>query len=348
MKAYRDLSDAGKLRRLRELAHKALTHYDLKSPVVSYHSFSTNLLYRVKTISGERFMLRLAAPGWRTFDDLQSEALWLNALVCDTTIPVPRILPALSGEYVLPISQPDIPNVWNATLMSWVPGRLLGHYLSERNLEKMGELFAVLNNHGAAWIPPEGFTTRRFEHWLSRGEENLIISSERSATSVPQSESLAALTPRSRDVLDRMNSHVEQAYAAANRSDLRVIHCDLWHDNIKLYQGRLHPFDFEDTVWGFRAHDIAMAMLDLLEVTDDVRYSILLAAFRRGYEAHMTWPDDPIEPFQIGRLLWMINWVARNERQSLARMVERYVPVFDHYEQTGKILSLGNPLSLVP
>ena len=69
-------------------------------------------------------------------------------------------------------------------------------------------------------------------------------------------------------------------------------------------------FDFEDTVWGFRAHDIAMAMLDLLEDTDETRYAKLLAAFRRGYQAHLAWPDDRIEPFQIGRLLWKINWVA--------------------------------------
>jgi len=49
----------------------------------------------------------------------------------------------------------------------------------------------------------------------------------------------------------------------------------------------LHPFDFEDTVWGFRAHDIAMAMLDLLEATDDAQFAVLLAAFRRGYQARM-------------------------------------------------------------
>jgi Ser/Thr protein kinase RdoA (MazF antagonist) len=134
-----------------------------------------------------------------------------------------------------------------------------------------------------------------------------------------------------------MHRHVELAYAAIDRSDLRVIHCDLWHDNIKLHRGVLHPIDFEDTVWGFRAHDIAMAMLDLLEATDEGRYCELLAAFRRGYEADMAWPDDCIEPFQIGRLLWKINWVARHQPQGLMRMVEGHVPLFDHYEQTGRV-----------
>ena len=134
-----------------------------------------------------------------------------------------------------------------------------------------------------------------------------------------------------------MHRHVELAYATIDRADLRVIHCDLWHDNIKLHRGVLHPFDFEDTVWGYRSHDIAMAMLDLLEVTGEQRYSELLTAFQRGYQVHMVWPEDRIEPFQIGRLLWKINWVARREPQWLIGMVERHVPVFEHYEQTGRV-----------
>ncbi len=334
MKPYSDLTNAGKLRRLRNLAIAALAQYDLDSPKLAIHGFETNLLYRVTTASGERFMLRLAIPGWRTLEDLQAEASWLEALGRETSLSVPRIVPAQSGESVLLICVPGVPDTWNAFLMSWVPGRLLRHYLSERNLEKMGALFATLHHHGGSWHPPAGFTTRRFEHWLSRGEENLIIEGAGPA----EPEAVAALSAHARDLLKRMHLHVESAYTAINRSDLRVIHCDLWHDNIKLYRGLLHPLDFEDTVWGFRAHDIAMAMLDLLEDTGEARYAVLLEAFRRGYQAHMAWPADPIEPFQIGRLLWKINWVARRQPQRLAGMVERHIPLLQHYERTGQVL----------
>lgn len=338
MKSYSDLSTAGKLRRLRDLAVAALAHYELRSPEITYYGFETNLLYKVTVASGEKFMLRLAAPGWRTREDLRSEALWLDAIRRETSVSAPRVVPARSGEYVLPMGDPGIPEIWNTTLMSWVPGRLLGHYLTARNLEKMGALFAELHHHGAAWLPPPGFTTRRFEHWISRGEPNLIIGDGPSAAGVPQPGGVVTLPSHSRDLLERLHHHVESAYAALDRSDLRVIHCDLWHDNIKLHRGVLYPLDFEDTVWGFRAHDIAMAMLDLLEATDDERYPSLLAAFRRGYQAHMAWPDDLIEPFQIGRLLWKINWVACVESQWLPSMVERHVPVLTHYEHTGQVL----------
>lgn len=338
MKTYSDLTPAGRLRRLRELARTALAHYDLEDPEIAYHGFDTNLLYRITTAWGERFMLRLAVPGWRTLEDLRSEALWLDALARDTAVAAPRVMPARSGELVLPLSRPDIPEIWHTTLMSWVPGRLLGRYLTPHNLEKMGGLFAELHHHGASWVPSDGFTTRRFEHWLSRGEENLIVAGAPPAAAASQAEGMAALSSSARDLLVRMHDHVESAYAAIDRSDLRVIHCDLWHDNIKLHRGVLHPLDFEDTVWGYRSHDIAMAMLDLLEVTGEQRYGELLAAFQRGYRAYMDWPEDRIEPFQVGRLLWKINWVARNKPQWLVRMVERHVPVFEHYEQTGRVI----------
>ena len=138
-------------------------------------------------------------------------------------------------------------------------------------------------------------------------------------------------------LIDQLHEHVEAAYREIDRSDLRVIHCDLWHDNIRLHKGVLYPLDFEDTVWGFRAHDIAMAMLDLLEDTDDERYPALLASFREGYEEQMEWPDDKIEPFQIGRLLWKINWVAHHEPEWLAHMAEKHIPVFKNYLKTGHV-----------
>jgi Ser/Thr protein kinase RdoA (MazF antagonist) len=318
---YGELSRTGKLRRLRALAEKALACYELDDPGVRFHGYETNLLYRVTERSGRRLMARLASPEWRTLVDLQSEAMWLNALSRDTSIPVPRVLPNRSGAMVTTATAAGVPVPWNVSLMTWVPGRSLGRYLSEGNLEKMGALFAALHGHGASWKRPPGFTTRRFEHWLSRGEPNLIITSD------------------APPILHRMHEAVEAAYARIDRGDLRVIHCDLWHENIRLHRGRLCPFDFEDTILGFRAHDIAMGMLDLLEETGDDEYPRLLAAFRRGYEACEKWPTDPIEPLQIGRLLWTLNWVARNQPKWTNYAIERHMPVFEEFERSGRVIA---------
>ena len=324
---FHQLGRSGMLRRMRVLAERALGAYELRDPEISWHGFETNLMYRVRDGGNQHYILRLASPGWRTLKDLQSEAMWLEALARDTAVRAPRVIPARDGRLVVETRIPGVPDPWNVTLMTRLPGRLLGHYLSERNVARMGALFAELHDHGASWSRPPGFTTRRFEHWLSRGEPNLIAGRPDSVVAPGDA----------RRVVERMHRLVEDAYAAADRRDLRVIHCDLWHDNIKLHKGTLHPFDFEDTVLGYRSHDIAMAMLDLLEATDAQTCRRLLGAFRAGYEAHQPWPTEPIEPFQIGRLLWKLNWIAREEPQWLATAVEGHLPVFRTYERTGRV-----------
>lgn len=341
VKPYEALSRAGKLRRLRELAEAALAGYDLDGARVAFYGWHTNLLYRVTTADGDQYMLRIAAPGWRTLDDLRSEAMWLDALARDADAGAPRAVAARDGEMVVQASAPGV-RACHATLMTWVPGRLLGHYLTEGNLSRMGELFRRLHHHGATWQPPAGFTQRRFEHWLSRGEEDRLFGAEAGAgageTAPVAGGGVAELPAAWRRSLETVRGRVESAYAGLDRRDLRVIHCDLWHDNIKVHRGVLRPVDFEDTVWGFRAHDIAMAMLDLLETVGEGAYPRLLGAFRRGYGSRAEWPDDPIEPFMAGRLLWKINWVARYQPQHLARMVERHLPVFEHLERTGQVI----------
>ncbi|MBT3271538.1 MAG: phosphotransferase [Spirochaetales bacterium] len=326
-KPYSQLSRAGRVRRLHNLAVKALGEYDLRVKSLEYHCFDTNLLYRVLTNDGDRYILRLAVPGWRTLDDLLAEASWLDALRQDTDITVPRILRSQRGDRVLQLRGAGIPDVWNATLMSYLPGRLLGKYLTENNIEKMGVLFAKLHIHGKEWSLPPDFSKRVFDGFLSRGEPDVLFDPEQLEG---YSQYQLALTRR-------VHGLVAREYSLLDREDLRVIHCDLWHDNIKLHRGVLCPFDFEDTVRGFRLHDIAMAMLDLLEDTDNYRYPQLLAAFRRGYETLIEWPPGKIEALQAGRLLWKINYVARFERTWMPQMVKRHEPILNHFVKTGEI-----------
>lgn len=328
MEEFDALTPAGRRRRLFALAKLALSHYELHEPAIEFHAAVTNLHYRVTTRDGRRLMLRLGHPSWRTLDDLVSEAMWLEALARDTDVGAPEVIRTREGLPVFELRTDGVPEPRHVTLMTRVPGRILGRHLSEASIAKMGLLFAGLHIHGKSWMPPAGFTTKRFEHWLSRGEPNLLL----------DEANLARLPKDSREAVLMMNSLVERAYDRIDRADLRVIHCDLWHDNIKLHHGRLHPFDFEDTVNGFRSHDIAMAMLDLLEATGDERYAVLLAAFRRGYEHLLDWPEDPIEPFQIGRILWKLNYIARFHGRWFEKAVARHMGVLSTFERTGRVV----------
>jgi len=320
------------------LAAIALERFGVRPSRVRLLSNETNRLYRVDcdpaigagpggSAEAATLVLRLARPAWRTVDDLESEALWLDAIARDTDLGAPLAVRAPDGRAVIRLPARDGASVRTATLMTWVPGRLLGAYLSERNLARMGELFARLHEHAAGWSPPAGFSRRVFDRCLSRDEPNVMF----------QPEQTDALSHARARLLERLASRVDAGYAALDRDDLRVIHCDLWHGNIKLHAGRLRPFDFEDTVRGFRIHDIAMAMLDLLETVGAARYAELVPAFRAGYESVLGWPDGEVALFQVGRLLWRINYVARFERRWFSQMVERCAPALERFERTGAL-----------
>jgi Ser/Thr protein kinase RdoA (MazF antagonist) len=322
---FADLSPAGKQRRVAALAVAALQAYDLRVCSVRVHAFATNLLYRVRSDTGDRFMLRMAFPGWRTLTDLQAEAAWLEALQRDTDIAAPTVVRARGGEAVLPMRAPGVPAVWHATLMTWVDGQLLVHHLDVAHVERLGDLFARLHVHGKAWTPPAGFTDRRFETFLSRGEPDALFGDG----------AIDELNPDDRSAFLRAHAWVEREYALLDAADLRVIHCDLWHENVKLDRGRLRPFDFEDTIWGYRLHDLAMGMLDLLETVGPERYPDLVAACKSGYEKLLAWPEGDLQVLQIGRLLWQANYVARFDRASFGGMGEAYGRAFRAFEDDG-------------
>ena len=311
---------------MQKLAQVALAQYDLPVQRCQLASDSTNLIYRVEAEDGAHYALRLATPGWRMLNDLQAEAMWLEALARDTDICVPRLIRARDGQAVITAQMAGVPAARYATLTTWLPGEPLGQHLDESHLAKMGELFARMHLHGASWQPPAEFKAGTFDRMFARGEPDVLLEVARQDA------------PQHIGTFQRARACVDAAYAAIDPADLRVIHCDLWHDNIKVHDGQLCPFDFEDTIRGYRLHDIAMAMLDLLEEVGAERYDLLLAAFKRGYTVRLPWPEGDMVALQIGRYLWKLNYVARFEREHLVRFADYCAAVFEQTTAQGKFV----------
>ena len=227
MKSYDQLTFRGKLRRLRDLAKDTLRQFGVDVARLQLIGYDTNLMYRVWANNGTQYALRLAQPDWRSAESAVSEAMWLDALATDTDIPVPRLRRTPAGEAVVSPQAVGAPTNRHAVLMNWLPGTLLGKQLTEKNLAKMGELFGKLHRHGANWQPPQGFTTQRFDQMLSRGEPNLLFAED----------SLAFYSAQTEMLLRQLSQQVADTYSGLDPADLRVIHCDLWHDNIKIHRG---------------------------------------------------------------------------------------------------------------
>jgi len=341
MKEYNQLTKRGMARRLRNLAFKALESYPVEVRDLSLVGMFTNTLFRVHVDHGssgkKAYILRICRPGWRTEQDLHSEIMWLDALARETDIRAPVPQPTHNGEYLVDACADGVPGSRRCVLMSWLPGSLLGRRLSAGNLFLMGELFAKLHLHAVNFTPPDGFTKKKMDGIFARGEEDVLFSEP----------NLEAFTDKSWAIFNRVREIVDDGYADlyADSNGMRVIHNDLWHDNIKVFREKLHPFDFEDTIWGYPVQDIAMAWQDLMTDVAVPDYEPLINVFREGYEGLCPWPetnDDQIDKFRVGRILWVVNYVALHEREHLPGFIKRVEAMFEKFLATGKLRKITN------
>jgi Ser/Thr protein kinase RdoA (MazF antagonist) len=330
MKPFQSLTHAGKIRRLRRLAMNALVHYDLEVSSLEWVGVITNSTFKLTTPDGKSYALRICQPGWRTDTDLNSEAAWLEAIHQHTDIGAPVPVKTSDDTWLVTVGAPGMPEARRCTLMTWLPGSLLGKHLSPDNLSKMGRLFARLHLFSNQFTPPDGFTTRRMDSPFARGEEDILFGDA----------CQDAFTSQTRPIFEETRRRVTHAFQQlyANPAGLRVIHNDLWHDNIKVYRGRLLPFDFEDTLWGYPVQDIAMAFEDLSSVVKPDEYHRLTRSFRQGYEELALWPEQyqgQIDTFRAGRMLWVANWMACYQRQHLAKHIEWLAPQLEQFIKAG-------------
>ena len=63
------------------------------------------------------------------------------------------------------------------------------------------------------------------------------------------------------------------------------------------------------------------------------------ASFRAGYEELLSWPEGEIDPFQAGRLLWILNWVARFQTTYFRQTFERLRPLLERFDSEGVLIS---------
>lgn len=303
MRPYSTLTERGQARRLRALARAALQHYALDVARLRLVTNDLNGIFRVDTQAGQRYILRVSLPeAGHNRDHVAAEMDWLAALARDTSLSVPRPLPARDGALVVEAGAPGVPEARLCAVFSWVPGSDLAHHLSPANLSKLGELMAQLHAHAAGYRPPAGLSLLRFDRVFPFPEPVVLFEPRFSALFPP--ERLAVYQQAvawAQSALDRL---------AASGEPMRLLHGDLHQWNVRCWRGVLSPIDFEDLMWGWPIQDIATTFYYLLEL--EAAYRPLRDAFQQGYTRHSPWPErqpDEIDAFIAARGLGLANFV---------------------------------------
>jgi Ser/Thr protein kinase RdoA (MazF antagonist) len=334
MRPFSTLTERGQALRLRHMALAALSHYDLPLKKICLVANHLNGIFRVDTEEGKTYALRISDPIWRTDDDLQTELLWLQALARETTIGVPKLFLNIEGNLITRVTCEGVPEARRAILMSWVRGRLLAEHLSLPNFTKFGGLAAQLHEHAATWrVPPDLKVPIRNGLYV-RGEQDELH--ERNRMLFPD---------KSYAIFEHVRDQVQQAFARLYREGqgVRIIHADLHQENIKVFHGTLHPFDFEDVILGYPVQDIAQTFYDLLFFSElsNREYQLLREAFIQGYTSYLPWPETypgQIDTFMAGQQLWRTNFVIRFERPYASSFIASLAQRFETFLKTGTML----------
>ena len=300
-----------------QAASQALTQFDLDIAAIELLGNFTNTLFKVRSQSGGRYVLRLCRPGWRSDSDMLSEALWLQALYEDIDIGAPQPFKTRNGEFIAHFPAPDNSEPQRYMLFSWGAGSPLEDRLDLRKFHQIWQAVCQAPHARGNLLAPRWFHLQENGQALRprRGKCALLPCQRR------------CIQPAHPRRIERVRSQVDEEFTRlyADRAGLRAIHNDLGPGNIKVFRGRLHPLDFEDTIWGYPVQDLAMSLQDLMREVSPDSYDPLLIALRAGYEELCNWPEDEagqIDTFRAGRVLWVSNYVAQFERQYLQEHLE--------------------------
>ncbi|NMO17807.1 phosphotransferase [Pyxidicoccus fallax] len=301
MRPFVQLTAKGKLQRLARLARLALRHYPIRVRELHLLSIQTNVLFRIDTEDGRRYVLRIGIQYHSTLEQTQVETEWLRALVREGEVqvvrPVARVDRALVTAVAGAPSEAEIPCV----LFEWVPGQRLAEHLSLETYRELGRSMALLHRHAETFVPPASVRLRK---WTGIGSDSEAPAVLRSRKHIPH------LSGPERHVIRQALEKADEALGAMYQGDARpiLLHGDLHMWNVHCEGGQLVVLDFDDLFLGHPAQDIAITLFYGHNRPD---YEALCRAFRAGYEHVRPWPlatDEQLRTLLIARRLELMNY----------------------------------------
>ena len=310
MKDFKSLTPRGKIQRYRRVLSRGLSEYPLKIDTVHYVSYDSRLVFRIISDQGN-FAAKFYNPSEHDFSQLVGEIEFLKYLSECSALSVETPLANNSGEYITTIDSHWLPETTHMVLCSWVPGRQLSD-LSTRSYYYLGTCIAMLHEVSASFRPARDFsilTNDRIFYW---DEEVILSRTDPDLLSPRRQEHFRIGSSISQDAIDQ----------AWHENSPIVIHNDPHPCNLKIHQGKISMYDFEDIAFGRPEQDIGTALYHVRFRND---FSLFYDSFRSGYEEIQPWPitsDQVLDAFIMARLIMFANYVINYDINPAVNLVD--------------------------
>ena len=303
-RAFSDLTLEGQIRRLRRLAHEALVAYGHDRAALRLLSSIQNTTFRVRTVSGEQFALRISHPGAGEAE-VRSELLWLDALRQDTALGVPEPVWTRDGNLLAVLGGDAVGGRRPCVLFRWLDGRQVDRdALTPQRFEQVGALMAGLHTHARHWQPPADFARYRIDADIVAGFVQDVLPNV--ARALSETSDAATVVARTADAVVAAMRELGD-----DRDVFGVVHADLSPSNVLFdRRGQAQALDFDDCCWGHYLYDMGLTVRDVeLERSEPA----LRAALLRGYRTvrplppeHAALLDTFVAAVNLLRMLWVL------------------------------------------
>ncbi|HEX7374987.1 MAG TPA: phosphotransferase [Steroidobacteraceae bacterium] len=314
------LSQDARVDRLQRLARTASAHWGLDAAPLTLLKYRENAVFKLThPVTGERFVLRVHRPHYRSDAELRSELQWTAALI-EAGIEAPSVVPTSDGQLFVTVGHDSVPEPLQCDLLRWIEGSIIGdiegghvataeevrtsHYLA-------GRLAARIHDHGEKWRRPPGFTRLHMDF------DGLIGA----RAYLGPYGACQLLTPDQVAMLDQAREGIRGALAAFGQSPDRygLTHGDFLPENLLREGDTVRIIDFDDCGFGWHVMDIATSMLFLL---GEPLYDDAFTGFVGGYRSIRALPDEHLAMlpvFLLARAMTYVGWCGSRPEATIAQ-----------------------------
>ena len=237
--------------------------------------------FRVRTTDGKQYVFKIASPiEDATLVDFQVQGL-LHLQRNDPGIPVPHIIPSLSGKAVHILTTDDGDHV--IRLLSWVDGAPMGDF-DPPSIETISQVGALQGRICKAF---EGFEHAGASHFMPWSILNGLVESHELRTRYLHD----GLAERCGPALKRLEL---ESLPRIRRLPSQIIHNDAHADNVMCDPAKPHRvtgvIDFGDQIRAPLVVDLATSMASLRYQGDALLEAA--TALVKGFELFMPLPDE--------------------------------------------------------
>lgn len=244
----------------------------------------------------------------RTEANISAEIFFVNALAAAGKFRVATPIRNQDGSFVSKVRHHESDRELYCVLFSWLDGEDVGDEPELDVVFKIGSLMAQMHDATQDLKLPEGAELPILDDFMWHVEDLLL-----------GPKSLLTLDEKAKITSARaaIESVVSDLFT---KSSKQLIHADLHGWNLKVHEGALSVFDFDDSGIGLPIQDLATAMYYLDTAEQE-------AALKAGYEAVRPLPEFSelqMKALLLQRRIHLLNYVHETQNPEHREMLDEY------------------------